>query len=192
MMVGGNTSGAWKMSREINPAAGGERNREKLMSTTVASNNTAGLAGKHLTFILGQEYYAVPVLKIREIIRLCTITPMPQMPDYIKGVLNMRGKIVPVADLRMKFNLPSQTNTELTCIVMMQISMPRKPPSLMGVIVDAVEEVIHIPATDIEPPPDIGTTVDENCILGVAKAKGTVKMLLDIDRVFVSTAPSTQ
>lgn len=154
--------------------------------TAIAGNSTQSLAGKHLTFVLGNEHYGVPVLKVREIIRLCDITPVPQMPDYIKGVLNLRGKIIPVADLRVKFGLASNANTDLTCIVVVSIALPDKTSSLMGLIVDGVEEVVNITATDIEPTPDFGTELDTHYILGMAKIKGAVKALLDIDQVIAS------
>ena len=146
------------------------------------------LAGKHLTFVLGREHYGVPVLKVREIIRLCEITPVPQMPEYIKGVLNLRGKIIPVADLRVKFQLASTANTDLTCIVVVSIALPDKSTTLMGLIVDAVEEVINISAADIEPTPEFGAAVSADYILGMAKVKGAVKALLDIDKVIASEA----
>ena len=155
------------------------------ISETATSSTTSGLAGKHLTFILGRECYGVPVLKVREIIRMCDITPVPQMPEYIKGVLNLRGKIIPVADLRIKFQLASVANTELTCIVVVQVTLPDQTSTMMGLIVDAVEEVINIAAADIEPTPDFGAAIDTDYILGLAKVKGTVKALLDIDHVVV-------
>ena len=164
------------------------------MSATLTTEPTAGaitqrLAGKHLTFVLGREHYGVPVLKVREIIRLCDITPVPQMPVYIKGVLNLRGKIIPVADLRLKFKLASDKNTDLTCIVVVQVSLPDKSATLMGLIVDAVEEVVNIAAADIEPTPDFGAAVTTDYILGMAKIKGTVKALLDIDKVVATVNP---
>src|ERR1017187_3367092 len=113
---------------------------------TSSGSATQKLAGKHLTVVLGSEQYGLPVLKVREIIRLCDITPVPQMPDYIKGVLNLRGKIIPVADLRLKFKLASHKNTDLTCIIVVQVSSPDKTFNLMGLIVDAVEEVVNISA----------------------------------------------
>ncbi len=151
--------------------------------TSTAHAETAALAGKHLTFVLGREHYGVPVLKVREIIRLCDITPVPQMPDYIKGVFNLRGKIIPVADLRIKFRLAKVENTDLTCIVVVSVNLADKSSALMGLIVDGVEEVVNLTAADIEPTPDFGTALEADYILGMAKIKGTVKTLLDIDRV---------
>jgi purine-binding chemotaxis protein CheW len=150
---------------------------------TSPSSVAQKLAGKHLTFVLGREHYGVPVLKVREIIRLCDITPVPQMPDYIKGVLNLRGKIIPVADLRVKFRLASTENTDLTCIVVVQVALADKTNTLMGLIVDAVEEVVNLTPSDIEPTPDFGGSIEAHYILGMAKIKGQVKALLDIDRV---------
>ena len=148
---------------------------------SISSTNTS--IGKHLTFVLGHECYGVPVLKVREIIRLCDITPVPKMPDYIKGVLNLRGKIIPVADLRLKFRLAVIENTKHTCIVVVQVVLPDNTITPMGLIVDAVEEVVGINENEIEPPPDFGTVLDTDYILGMAKIKGSVKTLLDIDKV---------
>lgn len=163
------------------------------MSTAIEESPARGateeLAGKHLTFVLGRECYGVPVLKVREIIRLCDITPVPQMPDYIKGVLNLRGKIIPVADLRIKFGLADVSNTDLTCIVVVQIALPDRTSTSMGLIVDAVEEVVNIAADDIEPTPEFGAAVGTGYILGMAKLKGTVKALLDIDRLLTCQHP---
>lgn len=152
--------------------------------------STARLAGKHLTFVLGKECYGVPVLKVREIIRHCDITPVPQMPAHIKGVINLRGKIIPVADLRLKFQLAKAETTDLTCIVVVQVTGADRTPTVMGLIVDAVEEVTNITAADIEPTPDFGGVVESDYILGMAKIKGTVKTLLDIDRVVTSVKPT--
>jgi|SRR5579859_1788653 len=142
---------------------------------------TAG--GKYLTFSLGTESYGVAVLKVREIIRLCSITPMPQMPDYIMGVINLRGKIIPVLDLRRKFRLSNVQDNERTCIVVVQVRLPTNSSALMGLIVDAVEEVVNLSQSDIEPAPDFGGVLDTHYILGMAKIKGSVKTLLDIGRI---------
>ena len=149
-------------------------------ATAVTGQN---LAGKYLTFALGGESYAIPVLKVREIIRLTSITAVPQMPDYIRGVINLRGKIIPVMDLRLRFGFAAATNTEQNCIVVVQVKNPAGQPTAMGLVVDAVEEVAQFAAADIEETPDFGTQVDTQCILGMAKVKGVVKALLDIDRV---------
>ncbi|MBI4028608.1 MAG: purine-binding chemotaxis protein CheW [Verrucomicrobia bacterium] len=146
---------------------------------------TAGRAkaGKHLTFTLGRESYGLEVLKVREIIRMQDITPVPQMPDYVKGVINLRGKVVPVIDLRLKFRLAKAEFTERTCIIVVQVSLASGTSSLMGLIVDAVEEVVNIIAQEIEGPPDFGAKLSAEYLLGMAKLKNGVKTLLDIDRV---------
>lgn len=149
-----------------------------------ASSKTArATAGKYLTFVLGHESYGVEVLKIREIIRMLNITPVPQMPDFIKGVINLRGKVIPVIDLRLRFQLATAEITERTCIVVVQVILPNGIPSQMGLIVDAVEEVVNINLNEIEETPDFGTKLKTDYILGMAKIKGFVKTLLDIDRV---------
>ena len=149
-------------------------------TTTLAMQS---LAGKYLTFALGSESYAIPVLKVREIIRLTSITTVPQMPDYIRGVINLRGKIIPVMDLRLRFGFAGAANTEQNCIVVVQVKNPTGQATAMGLVVDAVEEVAQLVATDIEETPDFGAQVDTQYILGMAKIKGVVKALLDIDRV---------
>lgn len=140
-------------------------------------------SGKYLTFTLGEESYGIVVLKVREIIRVPDITAVPQMPDYVKGVINLRGKVIPVADLRVKFRLSNVQDTERTCVVVVQVQSPSGAQPLIGLIVDAVEEVVNIPSSDIEPTPDFGTALDTHYILGMAKVKGAVKTLLDLDRV---------
>lgn len=148
----------------------------------------ATLAGKYLTFGLGHESYGVAVLKIREIIRLVEITAVPQVPDYVKGVINLRGKIIPVIDLRVKFGLRQAENSERTCIVVVQIASEGGMNTAMGLIVDAVEEVVNIPAAEIEETPNFGAKLETSYILGMAKVKSAVITLLDIDRVLTRDA----
>jgi purine-binding chemotaxis protein CheW len=123
------------------------------------------------------------VLKVREIIRLTNITAIPQMPDYVRGVINLRGKIIPVIDLRLRFGFAKTENTEQTCIIVVKVKLPDGRAIQMGLVVDGVEEVVNIPATDIENTPDFGTQIDTQYIVGMAKIKGAVKILLDIDGV---------
>lgn len=146
-------------------------------------NQTLPRAGKYLTFALAQERYSVPVLKVREIMRLCPVTPVPRMPSYIKGVINLRGKIVPVVDLRERFSLGAATDNERICIVVVQVEEPDGSSRLTGMIVDVVEEVSQFQNDDLEPPPDFGDAVDARFIVGMAKTRGQVKTLLDIDRL---------
>jgi purine-binding chemotaxis protein CheW len=151
------------------------------MTPTLAEN--LPIAGKYLTFALAQERYSVPVLKVREIMRLCPVTPVPRMPAYIKGVINLRGKIVPVVDLRERFGLGACEDSERICIVVVQVDSGEGASRLTGMIVDVVEEVSHFQADDLEPPPDFGDAIDARFIVGMAKSKGTVKTVLDIDRL---------
>ncbi len=159
------------------------------MSSPVASPVAAlnNLSGKYLTVVLENEAYGLNVLKIREIIRLQKITPVPQMPPFVKGVINLRGRVIPIVDLRVKFGLKAEF-TERTCIIVVQVKLPTDQVVQMGLIVDSVEEVVNLNATEIEPTPDFGAKVDTSYLLGMAKIKGQVKTLLDIDRV---VAPET-
>lgn len=150
---------------------------------TSLANDSLPQTGKYLTFILAHERYSVPVLKVREIMRLCPVTPVPRMPPYIRGVINLRGKIVPVIDLRKRFELPQSGNEERICIIVVQFDTPDGLAQLMGMIVDVVEEVSHFTAEELESPPDFGSAIDTRFIVGMAKSKGTVKTLLDIDRL---------
>lgn len=152
------------------------------------ASTTHSLAGKYLTFALHGESYGIDVLQVREIIRLTDITAVPQMPPYVRGVINLRGKIIPVLDLRVRFGFPDARRTDQTCIVEVQVKLPDGKTTAMGLIVDGVEEVLNIAAADIEETPDFGAQLDTECILGMAKIKGKVKGLLDIDKVVASEA----
>ena len=140
------------------------------------------LAGKYLTFALADEEYGLPVLRVREIIQMMDITEVPQMPPHIKGVLNLRGKVVPVIDLRVKFALTQRDLTSRTCIIVVEVALA-SGSVLMGIIVDHVSEVLNIEAGEIEQTPEFGDRVCTDYIKGMAKVKGTVKILLDLDRV---------
>src|SRR5512136_3061267 len=145
----------------------------------------AAKPGRYLTFKLGQESYGLPVLGVREIIRLCPITPVPKMPAYIKGVINLRGKVIPILDLRAKFQLSAESYGERACIIVVQAGTAPAPPTLMGAIVDAVEEVVQLGEAELEPTPDFGGAPDTGYILGMATIHGGVKTLLDLDKVFL-------
>jgi len=155
------------------------------MSTPPANRTAASLAGKYLTFVLGNESYGLAVLKIREIIRLPDITAVPQMPPHIRGVINLRGKIIPVVDLRARFGLPPAPPTDRTCVIVMQVASTNGSSVPMGLVVDDVEEVINLAADDIQETPDFGSHVATDYLLGMAKIKGVVKTLLDFDRVVI-------
>lgn len=139
--------------------------------------------GKYLTFTLDRESYGIEVLKVREIIKLQEITPVPQMPSYVRGVLNLRGKIIPVIDLRVKFELSNVQTTESTCIIVVHFTGGDGLQTQIGIIVDGVEEVVNIMENEIEDTPNFGSTLQTNYILGMAKIKGAVKTLLDINKV---------
>lgn len=161
------------------------------MTTELKERTSAGtqkLSGKYLTFSLEHESYGIDVLQVREIIRLTDITAVPQMPAYVRGVINLRGKIIPVIDLRLRFGFSDVKNTDLTCIIVVQVKMPDGKTTQMGLIVDGVEEVANIAGTDIEETPDFGAKIETDYILGMAKVKGAVKTLLNIDRVLSATA----
>ncbi len=145
----------------------------------------AAKPGRYLTFRLGRESYGLPVLGVREIIRLCPITPVPRMPAHIKGVINLRGKVIPILDLRAKFQLASDGYGERACIIVVQIGTPPATVMLMGAIVDAVEEVVQLGEGDLEPTPDFGGSPNTDYILGMATVQSGVKTLLDLDKVFL-------
>jgi len=140
--------------------------------------------GKYLTFMLGREEFAIQVLKVREIMGIQDITAVPQTSSYIKGVINLRGKVIPVVDLRLKFCLPEAEYTQRTCIIVVQVQSAGVTLHT-GIIVDAVSEVLNLAGGDIEDTPDFGDggSSAASYLLGMAKVKGKVKILLDIDRV---------
>jgi len=152
------------------------------MSTATSESTTTNLTGKYLTVSLDDESYGIAVLKVREIIRMQKITSVPQMPEFVKGVINLRGRVIPVIDLRVKFGLKAEF-AERTCIVVVQVRLSSQQNIQMGLIVDSVEEVVTLNGNDIEPTPEFGTQVDTAYLLGMAKVNGKVKTLLDIDRV---------
>jgi len=148
--------------------------------------STDSRSGKYLTFRLAREEFAIQVLRVREIMGMQDITAVPQTPHYMKGVINLRGKIVPVIDLRLKFGFPEVEATSATCIIVVQLQSG-KETLLMGLLVDAVSEVLNFAAADIENTPDFGQGVTTPYLLGIAKMKGAVKILLNIDEVLSTT-----
>jgi purine-binding chemotaxis protein CheW len=145
------------------------------------------LAGKYLTFALGDEEYGLPVLRVREIIKMMDITVVPQVPHYVKGVINLRGKVIPVVDLRRKFGFADMDYTDRTSIIVVEVT-GAAGAVMMGIVVDAVSEVLNIAADEIEETPDFGEQVNTDYMKGVAKVKGKVEILLDLDRVFAFDA----
>jgi len=138
--------------------------------------------GKYLTFSLASEEYGIGILKIKEIIGMMSITTIPQTPEFVKGVINLRGKVIPVIDLRLRFGMDAIDYTERTCIIVVEIE-GQSGTIMIGIVVDAVSEVLNVKADDIEDTPTFGTKLNTDYILGMAKMEGGVKILLDIDRV---------
>ncbi len=138
--------------------------------------------GKYLTFSLDREEYGIGILKVKEIIGMMRITPVPQAPEYVKGVINLRGKVIPVIDLRARFGMSSSEYTDRTCIVVVEIDAATGRLHI-GIVVDSVSEVLNIKGSDIEETPAFGIRLKTDYILGMAKKDGGVKILLDIDRV---------
>ncbi len=142
----------------------------------------ANRSGKYLTFTLAEEEYGIGILKVKEIIGMMPITSVPRTPDYVKGVINLRGKVIPVIDLRVKFDMPAIDYTERTCIIVVEMESDAAT-LFIGIVVDSVSEVLNIRAEEIEDPPNFGTRLRHDYILGMAKQDGGVKILLNIDRI---------
>jgi purine-binding chemotaxis protein CheW len=139
-------------------------------------------SGKYLIFQLGKEEFGIQVIKVREIMGVQDITPVPHLPAHVKGVLNLRGKIIPVVDLRLKFGLEAKEYTQRTCIIVVQVAIAGEQPSPIGIVVDGVAEVLNVADADVEDTPQFGEGSDTSYLLGIAKIKGQVKLLLDIDK----------
>lgn len=155
---------------------------ENLDNVTQKSELGIRLEGKYLTFLLDNEVYGVEILKVQEIIQLQKITPVPGASEFIRGVINLRGKVIPVIELRKKFNMSEAPDTEKTAIIVMMIERYDDTVT-MGIIIDDVREVMDVEAESIEKTPSLGGSVDTGFIMGICKSKGTVKMLLDIDKI---------
>ena len=138
--------------------------------------------GKYLTFSLANEEYGIGILKIKEIIGMMSITTVPRTPEFMKGVINLRGKVIPVIDLRLRFKMEPMDYTDRTCIIVVEIGTQAGTVQI-GAVVDSVSEVLNVVGNDIEETPSFGTKLDTEYILGMAKMEGGVKILLDIDKV---------
>lgn len=141
----------------------------------------AAKEGKYLTFALGHEEYGLEILQVREIIGLMEITAVPEVPEYVKGVINLRGKIIPVIDLRLKFEMQRVDYSNETCIIVLNVNS-----NLIGIIVDRVCEVLDIAQDSIEPPPNFGSKTHTDFITGIGKIGDKVKILLDIERILIA------
>jgi purine-binding chemotaxis protein CheW len=148
---------------------------------TVVKQEQSTRAGKYLTFALAEEEYGLEILKVREIISMSEITSVPKTPPYVKGVINLRGNVIPVIDLRLKFSMDEAPYTDETCIIVVDVNGVE-----MGIIVDHVSEVLDIAAGDIEDAPEFGANVDIDFILGMGKADSRVTILLDISKVIAA------
>ena len=153
------------------------------MSTPPATGHT--LAGKYLTFTLASEEYGLPVLGVREIIKMLDVTPVPHAPAHVKGVVNLRGKVIPVVDLRVRFGLQARPSDDRTCIIVIGVK-GRQGRTMLGVVVDAVSEVLTVVAEDIEETPAFGARVNTEFIEGVAKVKSRVMFMLNLDEILVA------
>lgn len=148
----------------------------------VDSSVGQGLGGKYLTFSLGTEEYGIVITKVREIIGIMEITAVPHTPEFIKGVINLRGRVIPIIELRMKFGMELRPYDDRTCIIVVDVPGPNGMVQV-GMLVDSVSEVLNISSQDIEAPPDFGTTTHADNIIGMGKIKGKLKILLDVDQV---------
>ena len=146
--------------------------------------------GKYLTFSLSEEQFGLEILKVREIIGFMEITAVPQTPGYIKGVINLRGQVIPVVDLRAKFGMETTETTEETCIIVVEIEQHAHRFNT-GIVVDCVQEVLDIANEAIEPSPHLGSDINTDFILGMGKINNSVKILLDINKVLSGTSLST-
>ena len=153
-----------------------------MAATAEITKKIADLAGKYLTFRLAEEEYGLEILKVQEIIQMQAVTRIPRTPDYVRGVINLRGKVIPVIELRKKFGFESVKDTEKTCIIVVQIQHT-DTSIVMGIIIDEVKEVLNIKAENIEETPTFDANINTEFILGIGKIGNSVKMLLDIDKV---------
>lgn len=158
-----------------------------MTSIETLSNSASPAARKFLAVSLAGEGYCLPVSQVREIIRYQKVTPVPRLPEHIRGVLNLRGRIIPVLDLRARFALPLEV-TERTCIVVVTVPLAADRTGLLGLVVDGVDEVATVKSQDFDPTPAFGAGVRTEYLLGIAKVAGGVRMLLNIDRIFEGPA----
>lgn len=149
------------------------------------NNSKSHKAGKFLTFALDNEEYGIGVMKVKEIIGMMPVTRVPRTPDYVLGVINLRGKVIPVIDLRLRFGMETVEYTDRTCVIVVEIDGP-SGSAMLGVVVDSVSDVVNIKEEDIEGEMVFGTSLDTEYIFGMAKMEKGVKILVDIDKVLTS------
>lgn len=157
----------------------------KRSDAAVQGSGAAEETQQYLTFVLAGEVFAMGILAIKEIIEYANLTEVPMMPDYVRGVINLRGAVVPVIDLSVRFGKPPSPVTKRTCIVIIEI-VANAERHVVGVVVDAVNAVLDIPAAEVEPPPTFGTSVRTDFIHGMGKVNGKFVILLDVDHVLAT------
>ncbi len=163
---------------------------EKNVATKTGGGALSSLAGKYLTFKLDAEEFGLEILKVQEIIKMMDITRVPRTPAFVRGVINLRGKVIPVVDLRLKFEMDRREGTDKTCIIV--VTVHRGSGSvIMGIIVDEVSEVLDVAGASIEPAPEFGTAVDTSFILGMGKVGDRVVTLMDVDKVLTGEEVAT-
>ncbi len=148
------------------------------MEAVAEKKLTKSHEGKYLAFVLGTEEYGIEILKAREIIGVMNITNVPQTPDYMKGVINLRGKVIPVIDLRLKLAMTELKHTQETCTIVVEVNS-----SLIGIIVDSVSEVVYIAGEEVEDAPQFGQGIDTDFIIGLGNVNEKIIRLLDLEQV---------
>jgi purine-binding chemotaxis protein CheW len=166
-----------------------EVTRQSKPAEAVVNRTRMAEAGKYLTFQLGSTFYGLEILKVQEIIGLMAITSMPKMPDYVRGVINLRGSVIPVIDLRRRFGMEDTEDTERTCVIVVQVGR-NGTKTTFGIVIDEVSEVLDITGTQIEPAPHLGTEAEMAYLIGIGKIGQRVVMLLDVDEVLATVEKS--
>jgi purine-binding chemotaxis protein CheW len=154
-------------------------------TNTPVAGPVVGQAGQYLTFVLGAESFAIGIMAIKEIIEYASLTEVPMMPPYVRGVINLRGAVVPVLDLPIRFGKAASAVTKRTCIVIIEVMLGSER-HVLGLVVDAVNTVLDIPSSDIEPPPAFGASIRTEFIRGMVKVSSKFVILLDVDHVLAA------
>jgi purine-binding chemotaxis protein CheW len=154
-------------------------------TNTTVTAASAGEAGQYLTFVLGAETFAIGIMAIKEIIEYASLTEVPMMPAYVRGVINLRGAVVPVLDLPVRFGKAASAVTKRTCIVIIEVMLGSERHTL-GLVVDAVNAVLDVPSSDIEPPPAFGASIRTEFIRGMVKVNSKFVILLDVDHALAA------
>lgn len=160
------------------------------MSVSVTAEHDRGVAGKYITFQLAGEEYGIRIQSIREIVGMVNITQIPQTPGFIRGVINLRGRVIPVVDLRRRFEIPGQEYSERTPIIIAEIMVEGELHQI-GIVVDSVTEVLQVHEEDVEDPPSFGVRIDTSFLVGMAKKDAGISSLLDIEQVLTSAEFTT-